>query len=110
MELFPPITKPVASAIALGLLWAVEGALPMFEGRERRARHGVFNLALGLVNALVASALFATATLFVTEWARSSSFGLLHWVDLGPVWTVVAALVLLDLWQYVWHRLNHQVP
>lgn len=110
MELLPPLTKPVAAAVALGMLWAVEGVLPMFEGRERRARHGAHNLVLGFGNAVVASALFAAATLFVTEWARSSSFGLLHWVDLGPVWTLVAAVVLLDLWQYVWHRLNHRVP
>ena len=110
MDLLPPLTKPVASAVALAVLWFIEGALPMFEGRDHRARHGGYNLVLGFGNAALASALFAGGTLVVTEWARTSSFGLLHILPLGPLSTVIVAVVLLDLWQYVWHRLNHQVP
>ena len=110
MEFLPPATKPVASAIALALLWAIEGAIPMFEGREARGRHDASNLALGIGNALLASLLFAGATLFVTEWAREQSLGLLHWLALPAAWSVVAAVVLLDLWQYVWHRMNHRIP
>lgn len=102
--------KPLGAAIALGLLWAIEGALPMFEGREKRLRHGAPNLLLGVANAGVSAAAFAAATLFVTEWARARGFGVLNLIPItGPARLVVAVL-LFDLWQYFWHRLNHTIP
>ena len=102
--------KPGVAALGLGILWAIEGALPMFEARERRARHGAANLALGLGNAALVSLLFAAATLAVTTWAHEEGVGLLHWLALPTLWSAVLALVLFDLWQYVWHRLNHRIP
>jgi len=106
----PQIAKPVGAAIALGVLWLIEGVLPMFEGRRERGRHGAANLILGVGNAAIGSLAFASATLFVTEWARAHSFGLLHLADLPTAARIVCAILLLDLWQYSWHRLNHVVP
>ena len=76
----------------------------------RRASHGSANLALGLLNAALYSFLLAGAVLVVTEWARTEAFGLLHRADLSPLPSTVAAVLLFDLWQYAWHRLNHAVP
>ncbi len=102
--------KPVMATVALASMWLVEGLVPMFEGRRERARHDVSNVALGVLNAAVASLLFAGAILVATEWARGSSFGVLHWLGLEGVWAYALGFVLLDLWQYLWHRLNHAVP
>ncbi len=104
------VAKPIGSAIALGVLWMIEGAAPMFEGRGGRMRHGAANLLLGLGNAAVAALVFAAATLFVTEWARSNSFGLLYWAGLPTAARIVCAVLIIDAWQYLWHRLNHVVP
>jgi sterol desaturase/sphingolipid hydroxylase (fatty acid hydroxylase superfamily) len=104
------LAKPVVSAICLGVLWTLEGLVPMFENRTKRVRHDLANLALGLFNALLVSAIFATATLTVTIRAEEASFGILHQID-GPPWAeLVFALVAFDAWQYLWHRLNHQIP
>ena len=102
--------KSVAAALVLGVLWLLEGLVPMFEGRRERARHGAANVALGVGNAAVAALVFAGATLVATEWARANSFGLLHWLGVAGVWAYAGGFVLLDLWQYLWHRLNHRVP
>ncbi len=102
--------KPLAAAAILAVLWALEGLIPMFEGRRRRTRHGAANVALGLANAAVAGVVFAGATLAATAWARENSFGALHWLGLGGAAAAVAAFVLIDLWQYAWHRLNHRLP
>ena len=104
------LAKPVAAAIALGVMWLLEGLIPMFEGRRERARHDASNVALGVLNAAVVSFVFAGATLFATEWARANSFGVLHWVGARGVWAFALGFVLFDLWQYLWHRLNHQLP
>ena len=102
--------KPIAAAIALGVMWLLEGLIPMFEGRRERARHDASNVALGVLNAAVTSFVFAGATLIATEWARMHSFGVLHWVGARGVWAFALGFVLFDLWQYLWHRLNHKVP
>ena len=82
----------------------------MFEGRRERVRHDAANVALGVANAAVTVVVFTGATLFVTEWARSRSFGVLHWLRLPTPWVAgAAAFVIFDLWQYAWHRLNHRV-
>ena len=105
--------KSVVAAVVLGVLWLLEGLVPMFEGRRdrtRRTRHGAANVLLGVGNAAVAALVFAGAVLVATEWARANSFGVLNWLGLGGAWAFAVGFVLLDFWQYVWHRLNHRVP
>ncbi len=99
----------VAAAAVLALLWTAEAVAPMFSGRARRTSHIASNLGLAAVNAAVAHG-FAFAILVATESARAHGFGLLHWPAL-PVWAQwVLALILVDCWQYWWHRMNHTVP
>ena len=105
----PTFSKPVGAAVALGLLWIVEGLIPMFEGRRNRLGHDAANIVLGVANAVIASAVFAAATLWITEAAGTRSLGLLNIARLPDPWGVLAAIVVFDLWQYTWHRLNHRV-
>ena len=102
--------KPIVAAAALALMWLLEGLIPMFEGRKDRVRHDAPNLVLGVANALIVSLVFAATTLIATEWARTNSFGVLRWLDISGIWAFALAFVLFDLWQYLWHRLNHRVP
>ena len=104
------LSKPVVAAACLALLWTLEGLVPMFEDRTGRTRHDLGNLALGLFNAVVVPALFATATLAVTLWASDSGLGLLNEVDAPPWAELALAMIVFDAWQYFWHRLNHRIP
>jgi sterol desaturase/sphingolipid hydroxylase (fatty acid hydroxylase superfamily) len=95
---------PIAAAV-LALLWTLEGLAPMYPVRRSRFIHDLNNLGLMAVNVEVISLLFGALTAGVTTW----SFGLLHWLA-WPAWAeMMAALVLFDAWQYLWHLLNHQV-
>jgi sterol desaturase/sphingolipid hydroxylase (fatty acid hydroxylase superfamily) len=109
--------RPVAAVGCLVALLAWETAQPYFElfgrGKESwpaRGRHAVRNLALGVLNILVIAVGFSAAWLFVTQWTAGHHFGLLRWLDLGPVGRTIVAVLLLDAWTYAWHRLNHRVP
>ena len=102
--------KPVMATVALAIMWLLEGLIPMFEGRRERVRHDAPNVLLGVANAVVVAFVFAGATLVATEWAHSHSFGVLPWLGVEGVWAFALGFVLFDLWQYLWHRLNHQVP
>ncbi len=101
--------KGATTVVALAALWTLEGLVPMFEGRSRRISHGVANIVLGAINAGVTALFFASAILLATEAARSGNVGLLVLRDL-PRWLEwTLAFLLIDLWQYLWHRMNHRV-
>jgi len=101
--------KPLIAAGVLAALWVLEGMAPMFLHRQGRLSHAMNNVGLGVLNALVTSVVFAGVLLAVCEAARNGGFGVLHWLG-APTWaTWVLAIVLLDGWMYLWHRLNHAV-
>lgn len=104
-----PHGRSLLAAAMLAALWTMESVAPMFPGRQRRVSHIATNLALAVINALIASG-FAFAIHAVMEWTRTRPFGLLNLTPL-PVWLHwLGAILLLDCWQYGWHRLNHRVP
>ncbi len=102
------LTTPVVAGTVLALLWLGEALVPMFGGCGvgGRAR----NLALGAINALASATLLAAITVSATEIARRQGIGLLHAVDASMATRAIVALVVLDLWHYVFHVLAHKVP
>lgn len=110
-------TQMLVMGAMLFLLVAAESFHPFFEyfgatDRER-GKHLGRNLAIGALNGLVVSGLFVTLWLAAAVWAEQRGFGLLNELDqLGlPGWGhVLGAIVLLDGWMYLWHRLNHAIP
>jgi len=94
-------------------LWLAETYLPFFQqlGKLRdRFQHDFRNLVLGAVNALLGAVAIAVVFTGIDVWSEANQFGLLRQFD-WPTWvTVVVAVLLLDLWTYWWHRLNHVIP
>lgn len=98
------------------LLW--ESAHPFFDffrtAPKKRGVHALRNLLLGALNAVVVSVGFVGLWGAATIWAAQHDVGLLHGlatvVGLPPWAHAVGAVLLLDAWTYVWHRLNHVVP
>jgi sterol desaturase/sphingolipid hydroxylase (fatty acid hydroxylase superfamily) len=108
-ELLRP-TKAAITVVLLAVLWGWESWAPFVAPAASRWRHAGRNLAVALLNTLVLGLAFGGATVAVAGWADDNRLGLLN--ALGGPWPVrlALALVLLDGWMYVWHRLNHAVP
>ncbi len=104
--------KAIVAACALCLLWVAEHRFPFFmefwSNKSDRIRHDARNLTLGLTNAVIAAAL--TGALLVAVDVSSRDLGLLPWLSLPAVAATAVALLILDFWMYLWHRLNHAVP
>lgn len=106
----------ILAALVILLLW--ESAHPFFDYFRRdpreRTRHAFRNLVLGSLNAVLVAVVFAGLWLASATWADAHGFGLLHVLSrliglpLGA--HAVGAVLLLDAWTYVWHRLNHRIP
>lgn len=106
--------KGLSALSLLTLLLAWESFLPFFAHfaghTSERVRHGLKNLALGVLNSLFIGLIFASLWWATAEWAQTHSFGMLNRLDM-PDWARLGATFLLfDAWMYAWHRLNHRVP
>lgn len=96
--------------LALLLLWETAAPFFAFPGGRGRLVHAGRNLLLGLGNGLVIALVFAGLWMAAIQASEAHGFGLLHQVAWPPLVETILALLLLDLWTYFWHRLNHRVP
>ena len=106
--------RSISAVTVLVLLLVWESSAPFavyFVGNSgERLRHGLKNLVLGILNALLTGLVFVALWWTTAEWAQAQNFGLLNWLSF-PGWAhVVGAFLLFDAWMYFWHRLNHRVP
>ncbi|ASQ90308.1 sterol desaturase [Prosthecochloris sp. GSB1] len=89
------------------LLWLIEGVVPFFSAQADRGRHAALNLSLAAVNLaiLLPGSLLMAAFLeySVRLWPGIRGF------ELPIVAQTLLILLLIDLWMYLWHRLNHTV-
>lgn len=98
------------------LMW--ETAHPFFDlffrSRRERSIHVVRNLIIGGINSALIAIVFVGAWIMAAAWAEKHGFGVLNWLgsEAGlPGWGhALGAVILLDAWTYLWHRLNHVVP
>lgn len=109
-------TIAMLAGLVVLMLW--ETAHPFFEYFEKapkeRGTHALRNLLLGGINAGLVSIVFVGLWGVAAIAAQQNGIGLLHWLEAGlglPTWAhALGALLLLDGWMYVWHRINHEIP
>ena len=88
------------------LLWIIEGLNPCFFQQKHRGLHAKLNLSMAGLNLLI---LFPSGILmaFMLDWSRNAWHGI-GMLTLPPVAEAILIILLIDLWMYVWHRLNHE--
>jgi len=106
--------RSISALSLLVILLAWESLVPFFSffagSTGERARHGLKNLALGVVNSLLTGLGFVALWWTTAQWAQAHGSGLLNWLPM-PGWARLAgAFLVFDAWMYWWHRLNHRVP
>ncbi len=102
--------KFAVSFILLIILWLWESWQPFFEAGKRRYWHAIQNISLSLSNTLLIGLLFSSAVILIATWTTNHQFGLLNNIGISQTVRFVVALIILDGWIYLWHRLNHVVP
>lgn len=104
------IIKPAILAFVYFILFMLERFIPYFQPRQKAVSHSLRNLGLAAINSVVTVILFITILQFVYHWTSSNQIGLLYQLDIPSTYSFFLAFLLIDLWQYLWHRLNHQIP
>ena len=80
------------------------------ERRHIRLRHGAVNIFVGLLAAAVSFIIFLLIWRGVEHWKDLHQYGLIHLIPASSYARPITALLLLDLWTYWWHRMNHRIP
>jgi sterol desaturase/sphingolipid hydroxylase (fatty acid hydroxylase superfamily) len=106
--------RSITAVVVLVLLLVWESSAPFgayfLRNSGDRFRHGLKNLILGILNAVIIGLVFVAVWWTTAEWAQAHGFGLLNWLSL-PGWAhLLGAFLLFDAWMYFWHRLNHRIP
>lgn len=102
--------EAIVEVVALALIFTLETLFPLFQGRPGRIRHALRNIGAGLLNVVVLYLVFSGLIAASAAWSRDHSFGLLNLLPLPSPLETFIAFILFDLWMYVFHRANHQVP
>ncbi|MDW3095348.1 MAG: sterol desaturase family protein [Gammaproteobacteria bacterium] len=92
------------------ILFTIEHYAPYFKKREHHLPHVLRNFTLASVNILVSTIFFILILKQVLDWTTDNQIGLLNQLNLPNTYSFLLAILLIDLWQYIWHRLNHQIP
>lgn len=109
----------LVGVLGLIILLTAETVHPFFDffrgSIKKRGIHFFSNIALGTVNGILNAFLFVGLWFWASTYAVNNHIGLLHWLELLapelPLWVgTLLAIVLLDFWMYVWHRINHSIP
>ncbi len=89
------------------LLWILEALHPCFSRQKPRTLHAKLNLSMAGLNLLI---LFPSGILmpFMLDWSKNAWPGI-GMFALPPVAEAIVIILLIDLWMYVWHRLNHEI-
>jgi sterol desaturase/sphingolipid hydroxylase (fatty acid hydroxylase superfamily) len=97
----------LVAGLSGGVLWLLEGSIPFFQNRQGRLKHALPNLAVAMLNTLLASVLTIGALTILTHlqlyWQGLKGLGIGEFVE------SVLLVICYDFWMYIWHRLNHQV-
>ena len=68
------------------------------------------NISLTILNSVVLSLVFASATINTALYVSENHLGLLNMISLPLGLKVFLAVIFMDFMLYVWHLLNHEVP
>jgi sterol desaturase/sphingolipid hydroxylase (fatty acid hydroxylase superfamily) len=105
------------SAIRLLFFWgglafflSLELILPYRPSSVSKLKRWANNLGLTLFNSIVISLVFSALIITTTEYVQKNTIGILNMVR-APFWLkVVAVVIIMDFFLYVWHLLNHEMP
>ncbi|PWJ58182.1 sterol desaturase/sphingolipid hydroxylase (fatty acid hydroxylase superfamily) [Dyadobacter jejuensis] len=110
---FETISSSHRAAILIGgilLFWLIENNWPLFQFKYQKWKHARVNFFFTLTTILVNMPL-AFLLLRTSDWATSSSVGIIHWLSPLPIWLkALIGLMVLDLiGAWLAHWIQHKV-
>lgn len=97
--------QPYAIGIAFVLVYIAENIFPQ-RAEHKNLNHDLKNIGIGFINAFIT---FIGGYYFqkIIVYLNNHQIGLFHLLKLPFLFQVVIQLIIIDIFMYGWHRLNH---
>jgi sterol desaturase/sphingolipid hydroxylase (fatty acid hydroxylase superfamily) len=105
-----PIERLILLVSGMLLLWLIEGAIPLLtlQYRKNKIRHAYVNLSFTLIHLLIHTG-FAIFIILISDLAKASGFGLVHWFNSSIFWTIIISFLVLDFFGgWLVHMVEHK--
>jgi sterol desaturase/sphingolipid hydroxylase (fatty acid hydroxylase superfamily) len=95
-----------------GLLffWILEGAIPLFQPayKKGKGRHALVNFSFTLMHLVIQTGI-ALLIVLLSDWCQRADFGLVHWLNLGVLGTIVLSFFAFDFFiGWLVHFVEHK--
>jgi sterol desaturase/sphingolipid hydroxylase (fatty acid hydroxylase superfamily) len=106
----PKILTLSATVAGLAIMFAIESIFPARSWETPRKLRIIFHASLAIFNAAIVGLIATTPLMFWTGLVHSRGWGISSILGLSGMVEILASLVVLDMFDYWWHRFNHQIP
>jgi len=107
-----PLERMAFLVGGLLLFWIIEGSIPLIQMqyKKNKLRHAAVNFGFTLIH-LVIHTFLALIIIFLSDWCKANSFGIVHWLNMGVVATIIISIFVLDFFGgWLVHITEHHVP
>jgi len=97
---------------SLLILWIIEGAIPLLplHYKKNKVRHAAVNLFFTVMHLVIHTG-FGVLIVFLADWAKEKQIGLVYWLQLSVVSSIIISALLLDFFGgWLSHITEHKVP
>ena len=94
----------------LSLFFLLESFVPARHWQASRFKRILFHASVAAFNTVLVRVLLYVPFLLWFVHVREEGWGISSWLGLGGWQEVVISLIVIDFFDYVWHRANHTVP
>ncbi|MFN4149603.1 MAG: sterol desaturase family protein [Candidatus Sericytochromatia bacterium] len=101
MKLFTKISLTI-----IGLIYLAEKIYPN-KKHDNQIKHDISNVIVGIENRVI-NQIIVKKTYSLFDKAKESNFGLLRQIKINSIFELIISLLIIDLFMYWWHRLNHE--
>lgn len=101
--------KLVVFIVGLALFLLIEALAPARLWRERRLKRLGFHAGIAVFNAFTVRLFTYVPMLLWLVYADEQGWGLARWLGLYGWAEIIISIIVLDAFDYLWHRANHRV-
>ncbi len=94
----------------LCLFFFLESLAPARRSADGRVRRLAFHAVIAALNTALVRAFIYVPFLFWVVYVEEQGWGLGRWLGLHSWPEIIISVIVLDLFDYFWHRANHRVP
>lgn len=105
-----PVERLLLLVAGMLLLWLIEGAIPLLSltYKKNKWRHAAVNFSFTVIHLLIHTG-FAVLIILLSDAAKTGGFGLVHWLSLGTIGTILVSFLVLDFFGgWLVHLVQHK--